>query len=97
MKLERNGNSMTSWVMAWMVAGSTVAGFIFPFCHNFTVWMVVMVVSWILYMALPVRLIQKRRRLLNLHKMKGGSTQIEKETYQRAQFAYKLMLVCNFA
>jgi len=55
-----------SWFLATAVASSCSAGFVFPFCPNFTTWMITMVISWILFTALYYRLYVVAMRFLEV-------------------------------
>ena len=87
-----DADTKSSWVVATMMAFSTIAGGILPFCPDLTSWLVVFVISCLLFCALPYRLIQKGWRLRNMPK---GNTTSEKENYERARFSVKLLVICN--
>lgn len=90
--LEGNNTTTTSWLVATTLAVSTFCGVLLPFCPGKASWMTALSLSWALFMILPIRLIQKRNRLL---KMPKGDTTTEKENYERARFSVKLYIICT--
>ena len=72
---------------------SVFAGMIFPFCgDSFGAWMVCMLVSVGLYMAMFPRLYYKYRVLRNTN---WGDTKVDMERYERLKFSFQLIFLCT--
>jgi len=88
-----DGSTRTSWVMGTALAVSTLCGAIMPFSPNEHVWLAVFFASCALFSLLYIRLVYKAWRLRATPK---GHTTADKENYERARFAVKLMGICAF-
>jgi hypothetical protein len=87
-----DGDTRPSWIHGVILALSTSAGFIFPFCPNLFIWLCVFTTSWVLFCALYIRLFQK---FLKVRTISSRETIVEKEEFKRAKYAFKLMLICT--
>jgi len=81
-----------AWGHAWALAFSTMAGIIFPFCTTPWQWMVVFVISCILFCSLYVRLYQ---RMMRFRRTPVGSSVDEQELYDRARLSFRLLQACS--
>ena len=81
-----------AWGHAWALAFSTMAGIIFPFCTTTWQWMVVFVISCILFCSLYVRLYQ---RMMRFRRTPVGNSVDEQELHDRARLSFRLLQACS--
>lgn len=100
-----------SYQVAWWHAGfmaiSCMAGVVFPFCDNFFVWWEVMILSWVFYATIYVRLYQRYKRYQLLSKQQMSQTPnnsrtttrgpnfLLNEAVDRAKMSFQLILLCS--
>ena len=82
-----------AWIVAAMVASSTVCGAIMPFCTTEAAWWMVFLTSCGLFSVLFVRLFWRGVRLLRMPK---AVTTADKEDQERAMYSFKLLSICLF-
>lgn len=92
MPLHSEEYTRAAWAHAFACALSTSAGLIFPFCNSLTVWMVVFVVSCILFCSLYIRLYQRTKRFKATPR---GTTVDEREHYDRVRLSLRLLQACS--
>lgn len=80
-----------AWTHAFAIGLSTSAGLIFPFCKTLKVWMIVFVVSCVLFCSLYIRLYQRYKRF---QATKRGTTVDEQEHYDRVRLSLRLLQAC---
>ncbi|CAB9509494.1 expressed unknown protein [Seminavis robusta] len=81
-----------AWFTASMIALSTVCGGVLGFCPNVASWWLVFSISCALFSVLYLRLLWRGFRLLRMPK---AVTTSDKEDYERAKYAFKLLIVCT--
>lgn len=71
---------------------STICGIFFPYCRNTIEWVIVMIISCVLFLAIFPRVVERRKMLQATPR---GKTVMEREYYDRRRFSYYLMLMCS--
>ena len=88
-----SGNRI-AWLHGAAIALSTGCGAIMAMCQTWTQWLVVFTISWVLFCSLFIRLYKKSKKLQAISQ---GSTVDEQESYERAYYSTKIIVVCTIA
>ena len=99
--------SSVAWWHGLAMAASTAAGMVFPFCTNEIWWVVVMIVSWLLFGTIFVRLCQRFSRYQRLRlqlreheqkqKLHRETMSLLSEGVDRARSSFKMILLCTMS
>jgi hypothetical protein len=95
-----------AWWHAAFMALSTICGALFPYCKNQFVWWETMIISWLFYVTIYLRLYQRYTRYKFLleqqqkqlpinSKQTRGPNFLLNEAVDRAKMSFQLILMCS--